>query len=217
MENEAMSHPTENDAAGAGEHSPEHPISDISGDRREMHERALDAALAQMADAISVLRAPASVRRRCLSEQRRQAAQSWRGAASAAGLLVIAALCWVSFAAPDINPFGRHRPAVSGSPAAASSQAASGHPASDGGMAAEDAGYVSLPYSDSTIANGTETTLEVSMPVSQLMAWGVPAPGDGADDVIPVNLVLGADGLPMAVQVLPATDSTSANIEELYP
>lgn len=136
--------------------------------------------------------------------------------AAAASLLAAAAICWIIFAPAGFQPFARQLPASSG-PAATWRYSAA--PADGAAVAAGDemnagaGGYVSLPYSDPSIANGTETTVEVSMPVSQLIAWGVPAPGLEMDDVIPVELVLGDDGLPRAVQVLSETSAT----KELYP
>lgn len=193
--------------------------------------------LARTAEALSALHAPAGVRDRCAWEARRRAAESWRGShlhirsgrtlwnaksvlgTAAASLLTAAAICWIVFAPARIQPFAHLLPANAGSPSvlrnsAAAAEGAAIVPASEE-MNAGATGYVSLPYSDPSIANGTETTVEVSMPVSQLIAWGVPTPGREPDDVIPVELLLGDDGLPRAVQVLTETSSTAS--EGIYP
>jgi hypothetical protein len=70
-----------------------------------------------------------------------------------------------------------------------------------------------LPYSDPAIANGTETTVRVSVPASQLIAWGVPSSAKELDDEVAADLLLGDDGLPQAIRVLPASTTT----EETYP
>lgn len=194
--------------------------------------------LARMAEALAAVHAPVGVRNRCAAEARRRSAESWRGSlhlhthsrsalwnaksvvgAAAASLLAAAAICWIVFAPTGFESLAHLLPASSGSSAilrgsAAPAEEAAIAPAGEE-MNAGAAGYVSLPYSDPSISNGTETAVEVSVPVSQLIAWGVPAPGREPDDVIPVELVLGDDGLPRAVQVLSETSST-AN-EEIYP
>ncbi|HEX3939850.1 MAG TPA: hypothetical protein VHX11_00040 [Acidobacteriaceae bacterium] len=187
----------------------------------------LNIVLGQLAERISTLNAPARVRDHCLSEARFQAAESWalpralrlpghsgaflRVAGLGAAGLVAALVCYGVFLPGNFQSIARflpgHKPA-----AVTASVGASGSSA-----VADDSGYVSLPYSDPSIANGTETTVEVTMPVSQLMAWGVPTPGRGPDDEVPVDLVLGDDGLPRAVQVLPTTSSTNSSSEEFYP
>jgi hypothetical protein len=193
----------------------------------------LNALMGQLAGAISSLNAPVRVRSRCLSEARRQAAESWRGprliqprvrSGARLGILWLSAAAVVALAAISLTAFGpfhlkslaRFLPGERPS-ASIPLRAENNSPmASDDSVAATSTDYVSLPYSDPSIANGTETMVEVSMPVSQLMAWGVPAPGRGPDDLIPVDLVLGDDGLPRAVEVLQTTSDTSFT-EELYP
>jgi hypothetical protein len=75
-----------------------------------------------------------------------------------------------------------------------------------------------LPYSDPAIANGTETTVRISVPASQLIAWGVPSPARELDDEVAADLLLGDDGLPRAIRILPtSTTSSSPAPEENYP
>ena len=83
-------------------------------------------------------------------------------------------------------------------------------------VAPSDADYVSLPYSDPSIANGTQAIVRISVAASELMAWGVPSVAKGPDEDVPADLVLGDDGLPQAIRVLPVTSSTST-AEENYP
>jgi hypothetical protein len=94
-------------------------------------------------------------------------------------------------------------------------------PAAEDGSSSETAvssEVFTLPDSDTMIANGTEATVRVSVPTSQLLAWGVPSPAiRGLDDEVPADLLLGDDGLPHAIRVLPASTTTSSTAEETYP
>lgn len=198
-----------------------------------LRDAGLNALMGQLAAAMSSLNAPARVRSRCLSDARRQAAESWRGPRRVkaharsgsrlrilwlygAALLALAAISLTAFGPFHLRSLAHFLPGER-PPAAIPAPGVNNSPvASDDSPAAASTDYVSLPYSDPSIANGTETTVEVSMPVSQLMAWGVPTPESGLDEMVPVDLVLGDDGLPQAVEVLPATSDTSYT-EELYP
>lgn len=75
--------------------------------------------------------------------------------------------------------------------------------------------YVALPYSDPSISNGTETAVAVNLSPSELIAWGIAPPAGQPDAEVPAVLILGSDGLPLAVRVLTSTSLPSA--EELLP
>jgi hypothetical protein len=91
-------------------------------------------------------------------------------------------------------------------------------PAFENGNSGLSTNVFALPLSDPAIANGTETTVRVSVPTSQLIAWGVPPLANGPDDEVSADLLLGDDGLPRAIRILPAsTTTTSSAPEENYP
>ncbi len=91
-------------------------------------------------------------------------------------------------------------------------------PAFENGNSGLSTNVFALPLSDPAIANGTETTVRVSVPTSQLIAWGVPPLANGPDDEVSADLLLGDDGLPRAIRILPtSTTTTSSAPEENYP
>jgi hypothetical protein len=58
-----------------------------------------------------------------------------------------------------------------------------------------------LPYSNSAIETGTNTTIRVSMPQSELLLLGFPINTTAQDRRILAELTLGDDGLPRAISV----------------
>jgi len=58
-----------------------------------------------------------------------------------------------------------------------------------------------LPYSNSAIETGTDTTIRVSMPQSELLSLGFPINTTAQDSRIVAELTLGGDGLPRAISV----------------
>jgi hypothetical protein len=58
-----------------------------------------------------------------------------------------------------------------------------------------------LPYSNSAIQTGTDTTIRVSMSQSELLSLGFPINTTVADTRIVAELTLGADGLPRAISL----------------
>ncbi len=171
----------------------------------------LDSLLARLAEASPRHGAPVEVRQRLLVEVEaaRLSSRPRFGTPQAffQAMLWVAAIATVVIAAGSLlAPAPSRIPLVSEGPANALDDAQRTTPA----------GYVSLPYSDPSIANGTEATVRVSVPASQLMAWGVPALARGPDEDLPADLLLGDDGLPQAIRILPITSSTST-AEENYP
>ena len=172
----------------------------------------LDSLLARLAAATPRQGAPDEVRQRLLVEveaARLSSPPARSGTAQAFfhAMLWFAAIATVLIAAGRfLAPTPARMPPVNTEPVSAL----------DDAQRAAPAGYFSLPYSDPSIANGTEATVRVSVPASQLMAWGVPALGRGPDEELPADLLLGDDGLPQAIRILPVTSSTSTT-EENYP
>jgi hypothetical protein len=63
--------------------------------------------------------------------------------------------------------------------------------------------FVALPFSDPTLANGTNVTIRMTFSDAELLALGV-APDEGKGRQFYVaDVVLGDDGLPRAIRVLP--------------
>jgi hypothetical protein len=60
---------------------------------------------------------------------------------------------------------------------------------------------IRLPYSNSAIETGTDTTIRVSMSQSELLALGFPINTTAQDRRIVAELTLGDDGLPRAISV----------------
>jgi hypothetical protein len=60
---------------------------------------------------------------------------------------------------------------------------------------------VQLPYSNSAIATGTSTTVEVSMSQYELASVGFPVSGAKGDSHIVAELTLGDDGLPRSISL----------------
>ncbi len=60
---------------------------------------------------------------------------------------------------------------------------------------------VRLPYSNSTIATGTSTTIRVSMSQSELVSLGFPMSETIQDRQVVAELTLGDDGLPRAISL----------------
>jgi hypothetical protein len=58
-----------------------------------------------------------------------------------------------------------------------------------------------LPYSNSAIETGTNTTIQVSMSQSELLSLGFPINATVQDRRIVAELTLGDDGLPRAISV----------------
>jgi hypothetical protein len=195
----------------------------------------LDALLAQLASMTSLQSAPSAVRQRLLAEARLQSVlpqpsrrQPTLSTVLAGALSAILLLGAVGAGASLLLKRPRLAEAVQATlrslgigkmppPNGAASSPASDTENEYSGTTLS-AGAFALPYSDPEIANGTETTVRVSVPASQLMAWGVPAPAQLPDDQVAADLLLGDDGLPRAIRILPATTtSSSAAAEENYP
>jgi hypothetical protein len=58
-----------------------------------------------------------------------------------------------------------------------------------------------LPYSNSAIETGTNTTIRVSVSESELLSLGFPINTTAQDSRIVAELTLGDDGLPRAISV----------------
>jgi hypothetical protein len=58
-----------------------------------------------------------------------------------------------------------------------------------------------LPYSNSAIETGTDTTIQVSMSQSELLSLGFPINATAQDRSIVAELTLGDDGLPRAISL----------------
>jgi hypothetical protein len=58
-----------------------------------------------------------------------------------------------------------------------------------------------LPYSNSAIATGTSTTVEVTMSQYELASLGFPVSGAKRDSRIVAELTLGDDGLPRSISL----------------
>lgn len=196
---------------------------------------ALDALLAELALDGSTRRAPSVVRQRLQAEaQLRADRMRSRQLASArlrqwllplaalaaviAGLVVAGGLLFAPerlaatarSAMLTVSHWVDLRPASGGVPADSQPQVSKPDLAS----AASSSDTFPIAYSDPAIANGTAATVRVSLPDSELLAWGVPSPSRDPDELVPVDLTLGDDGLPQAVRILPTATSTS---EEIYP
>lgn len=60
---------------------------------------------------------------------------------------------------------------------------------------------IPLPYSDHAVATGTSSAIRVSVSQSELLALGVPVTPAAHDQRFVAELILGADGLPRALNV----------------
>ncbi len=206
----------------------------------------LEAQLAQLAAATSAQSAPSAVRQRVLVEMRLQAVppqpsrQRPALATALAGAVSAVLLIGAMWAGASLL-LGRPKISSSLSSAVHASLRSLGIGSASAPNAALPAGedesaafspalenensgtslsadVFDLPYSDPAIANGTETTVRVSVPASQLIAWGVPSPAKELDDEVAADLLLGDDGLPQAIRILPtSTTSSSPAPEENYP
>jgi hypothetical protein len=58
-----------------------------------------------------------------------------------------------------------------------------------------------LPYSNSAIETGTDTTIRVSMSQSELLSLGFPVNATVQDRRVVAELTLGDDGLPRAISL----------------
>jgi hypothetical protein len=58
-----------------------------------------------------------------------------------------------------------------------------------------------LPYSNREVANGTSSTIRVSMSQSELLSLGFPLNETPNDRRVVAELTLGDDGLPRAISV----------------
>jgi hypothetical protein len=199
----------------------------------------LDALLAELAAASARRSAPPQIRQLLLAEaQEAESSQQssgfakvfpglWSGAAAAA--LLALAIC-AGFLMLSSSKTARHLAQDHASLGSGGENAQGSRTQTAGNIAGNindesqlvaSPDYVPLPYSDPSIANGTEATVRVSIPSSELIAWGVPSVEKGQDEEVPAELVLGDDGLPRAVRVLPAASSTStvstSIVEEIYP
>jgi hypothetical protein len=197
---------------------------------------ALDTLLAQLAAATSAESAPSAVRQRLSAEARLQAvprafprprprlatalagalsAILLIGAAGAGASLLLSRQRFAATVHATLQSLGIGRARSHGdipSPARDSSDQDN-----DDSAALLSSDVFALPYSDPAIANGTETTVRVSVPASQLMAWGVPSPARELDDQVAADLLLGDDGLPRAIRILPTSTTSSSAAEENYP
>jgi hypothetical protein len=86
-------------------------------------------------------------------------------------------------------------PLISGKPKVYRSRPASAMPATTRQMTMQ------LPYSNSAIETGTNTTIQVSMSQSELLSLGFPVNTTVRDRRIVAQLTLGDDGLPRAISV----------------
>jgi hypothetical protein len=63
--------------------------------------------------------------------------------------------------------------------------------------------FVALPFSDPALANGTNVTIRMTFSDAQLLALGVAPDQDKRKQFYVADVVLGDDGLPRAIRVLP--------------
>ncbi len=159
----------------------------LTNDLGQEDRQSLDSLLAGLAAASPRQGAPVEVRQRLLVEvetARLSSSPARLGRAQTFfhAMLWVAAMATVLIAAGRfLAPTPARMPPVNTEPASALDDAQRPAPA----------GYISLPYSDPSIANGTEATVRVSVPASQLMAWGVPALGRGPDEDLPADSAAG--------------------------
>jgi hypothetical protein len=60
---------------------------------------------------------------------------------------------------------------------------------------------IRLPYSNSAIETGTDTTIRVAMSQSELLSLGFPVNATVQDGRVVAELTLGDDGLPRAISL----------------
>jgi hypothetical protein len=63
--------------------------------------------------------------------------------------------------------------------------------------------FVALPFSDPALANGTSVTIRITFSDAQLLALGVAPDQNKRRQLYVADVVLGDDGLPRAIRVLP--------------
>ena len=141
----------------------------------------------------------------------------WRGwwapvrvaALAGAGLLAV----WIAWlAVPVPPPVAPHRrPAVPTAPAAVP-KAASVIPVRTGSPhrarrrhapAPSLASFVALPFSDRALPLGEATVLHVQLPADELWLAGLPVDPMHASGLVEADLLLGMDGWPRAIRLLP--------------